>query len=69
MRLFTAGTDGFDLFNLLMILLGPFARANLILVHAEDIVRFGGVFSRDIMKCRRGDIVGLALADQAVIIQ
>jgi len=38
-------------------------------VHLEELGRLGGMVASDVVKCRRGDVVGLALADQAVILQ
>jgi len=52
-----------------MVTLGLFVWANLVLVHAEELVWLSGVFSSDIMKCGRGDVVGLALANQTIVIQ
>ncbi len=46
---------------LLMAPLGLLLRTNLVLVHAEELVRLSRMFSSDIMKRGRGNVVGLAL--------
>lgn len=38
-------------------------------VRLEKVIRLRGMSPRHIMKGRRSDIVGLALADQAVVLQ
>ncbi len=49
--------------------LGLLLRANLVLVHAEEFVRLSRMFSSDIVKCGRRNVIGLALTHQAVVIQ
>ena len=38
-------------------------------VQTEELVRLGGVRARDVVEGSRGDVVSLALADQAVVLE
>jgi hypothetical protein len=52
-----------------MVLLGLFLRSQFRLVHFKERIRFSGMFTCDIMKCRGGDVIGLAFPDQTIILQ
>lgn len=44
-------------------------RLDLRLIHLEEVNGLGRVLTRDIMECGGGDVVGLALSDQAVVLE
>lgn len=44
-------------------------RSQLSSIHAEELVRLSGMLARDVVESRSSDVVCLALAHQAVVLE